>query len=76
MSALLTELSHLAQTLVPEERARLAEVLLESLHETVAPDVEAAWDQELLARIAAYERGEAELVSAEDVFAQARCLTH
>jgi putative addiction module component (TIGR02574 family) len=75
MSNLLTELSHRAQALPPEERAQLAEVLLESLHKGSSPEVEAAWDQELEARIASYERGEAKAVPAEDVFAEARRLT-
>jgi putative addiction module component (TIGR02574 family) len=58
----------------PEERARLAEILLESLAELSAPSVQEAWDAEIRARVAAYERGELELVPAEEVFASARKL--
>ncbi len=75
MSSLLAELSQRARELPLEERAKLAEDLLESLQEQPTPDIEAAWDAELLKRIGEYERGEAKLVSAEDVFAEARRLT-
>ena len=61
--------------LPPEERARLAELLLESLVEVSSPSVLASWDAEIGARVAAYERGEVELIPAEDVFARARKLT-
>lgn len=75
MSSLLAELSQRARELPLEERAKLAEDLLESLQEQPTPDIAAAWDAELLKRIGEYERGEAKLVSAEDVFAEARRLT-
>ena len=63
-----------ARQLSPEDRARLAEVLLESLAPVSSPSVEAAWEAEIRARIGAYERGDLELISAEDVFARARKL--
>ena len=75
MSSLLIELSERARQLVPEERAQLAEGLLASLQEWSSPEVETAWDAEILRRIGEYERGEAVLVPAADVFAQARRLT-
>jgi putative addiction module component (TIGR02574 family) len=75
MSSLLTELSERARQLPPEERAQLAEGLLESLREWSSAEVEAAWDSEILKRIGEYERGEATLVPAVDVFAEARRLT-
>jgi len=75
MSNLLTELAHRARQLPPQERAQLAEGLLESLQEWSSPDVEAAWDDEILKRIGEYERGEAMLSPAADVFAEARRLT-
>ena len=75
MSSLLTELSEPARQLPPQERAQLAERLLESLQEGSSPEVEAAWDTEILKRIAEYERGEAMLMPAADVFAEARRLT-
>lgn len=75
MSSLLTELSELARHLPPQERAQLAEGLLESLQDGSSPEVEAAWDAEILKRIDEYERGEAALKPAVDVFAEARRLT-
>jgi putative addiction module component (TIGR02574 family) len=75
MSSLLTELSERARRLPPEERAQLAEGLLESLQESATPEVETAWDAEILRRIGEYESGDATLVPAADVFAQARRLT-
>jgi putative addiction module component (TIGR02574 family) len=69
------EVAAQVRQLAPEERARLAELLLESLVEVSSPSVLAAWDAEIRERVAAYERGEVELVPAEDVFARARKLT-
>jgi exonuclease VII small subunit len=37
-------------------------------------DIERAWKAEIEARVAAYERGEVQLVDAADVFAEARRL--
>jgi putative addiction module component (TIGR02574 family) len=72
MSELLSELEQQARALAPDERARLAEVLLESLQGPPLWEVEAAWNREIEARIAAYDRGELQASSAEDVFAEAR----
>jgi putative addiction module component (TIGR02574 family) len=54
------------------DRARLARRLIESLDQDA--DVEAAWDEEIARRVARIEAGEAELVPAEEVFAEARRL--
>jgi len=75
MSTLLEELSKKAQALNVEERAQLAQELLESVDRDVDPDVQAAWEAEIANRVAKYERGEAKLIPAEDVFAAARRLT-
>ena len=75
MSSLLAELSERARQLPPQERAQLAEGLLESLQEWSSPEVDAAWDAEILKRIGEYERGEAMLLPADEVFAEARRLT-
>ena len=75
MSSLLTELSERARQLPPQERAQLAEGLLESLQELSSPEIDAAWDAEILKRIDEYERGEAKLSPAADVFSEARRLT-
>ena len=70
----LKELEQQAKALTPEERAKLAEALLESLQETPLADIEEAWAREIEQRVAAYDRGELQSVSAEDVFAEARRL--
>jgi putative addiction module component (TIGR02574 family) len=72
MSELLAELEQQARALPPDDRARLAEVLLESLQATPLSEVEAAWNREITERIAAYDRGDLQTISAEDVFAEAR----
>lgn len=75
MSALLDELSKKARSLAVEERAQLAQELLESVDRECEPDVQAAWESEIESRIAKYERGQARLIPAEEVFAAARRLT-
>ena len=69
------ELERSARLLSPEERARLAEAMTESLRDATPSDVEAAWEAEIKRRIEAYERGEATLIPAEEVFAKARRIT-
>jgi putative addiction module component (TIGR02574 family) len=68
------ELEAQARALTPEERAKLAEALLESLQDAPNAEIAAAWDREIQSRAAAYDRGELEMISAEDVFAEARRL--
>jgi len=74
MSDTLKELERRARTLTAEERALLADLLLESLRDTPLAEIEAAWDREIEERAAAYDRGEMKTFSAEDVFAEARHL--
>jgi len=74
MSDTLKELETQARALSPEERARLAEVLLESLHEAPLAEIEQAWEREIEERTAAYDRGELPMFDAESVFAEARRL--
>ncbi len=74
MSTLLDELSKKAQALTLEERAQLAQQLMESIERESDPEVQAAWEAEIADRIARYERGEAKLIPAEEVFAAARRL--
>jgi putative addiction module component (TIGR02574 family) len=73
MSASLKDIGRQARALAAEERAKLVEALLESLH---APhsDIEAAWAVEIEERVAAFDRGEMPSYAAEDVFAEARRL--
>ncbi|OGB06568.1 MAG: addiction module antitoxin RelB [Burkholderiales bacterium RIFCSPHIGHO2_12_FULL_69_20] len=66
-----TELAEMGKALSPEERSRLVDLLLESLHEAPASEVEAAWAAEIESRLAAHDRGEVEAVEAERVFAEA-----
>lgn len=72
MSVLLAELEKQACSLLPEERAHLAEVLLESLRDSPASEIETAWEREIAKRVAAFDKGELQTYSAEDVFAEAR----
>lgn len=69
----LKDIEQQARALQLEERARLAEFLLESLHVPLS-DIEAEWAREIEDRVAAYDRGELESHAAEDVFAEARRL--
>ena len=75
MSALLDELSKRAKELAVEERAQLAQELLESVEQEADPDVQTAWESEIASRIDKYERGEAKLIPAAEVFEAARRLT-
>ena len=71
MSASLKQIEEQARALNAEERAKLAESMLESLHSPLA-DINAAWAQEIEQRVAAFDRGEIPAYPAEDVFAEAR----
>lgn len=66
------ELERSARLLTPEERARLAEAMTESLRDAIPSEIEAEWEAEIKRRVEAYERGEATLIPAEEVFAKAR----
>ena len=72
MTDLVAELAERGRSLALEDRSRLVELLLDTLHEPPLAEIEAAWDKEIERRIAAYERGEVEIFAAEDVFAEAR----
>ncbi len=72
MSPAFREIEEQAKNLPPEERARLAETLLESLQQERAPEVEAAWELEIQRRIAAYRRGDEEVIDGETVLAELR----
>lgn len=66
------DLAERARSLEPEDRVRLVELLLDSLHDEPVDEVETAWEEEIRRRVEAFERGEVETYSAEDVFAEAR----
>jgi putative addiction module component (TIGR02574 family) len=75
MSQDYAEIEKSARLLTPEERARLAEAMTESLREAMPSEIEAEWEAEIKRRVEAYERGEVTLIPAEDVFAKARKIT-
>ena len=69
-----TELAERGKALAPEDRSRLVDMLLVSLHEAPVAEVEVAWDQEVELRLAAYDRGELQALDGEEVLAKARRL--
>jgi putative addiction module component (TIGR02574 family) len=71
MAPLLKEIERQARALSAEERAQLAETLLDTLREPPLVEIDAAWDREIEQRVSAYDRGELQTHSAEDVFAEA-----
>ncbi|HEX7890739.1 MAG TPA: addiction module protein [Ramlibacter sp.] len=66
------DLAERATSLEPEDRVRLVEILLDSLHDESVAEVEVAWEQEIRRRVEAFESGDVETHAAEDVFAEAR----
>ncbi len=71
MTSRVAELIEQARKLKPEEQAEL----LRAMHELVEPADpawEAAWIKECEARLAAYDRGEAQVEDAEAVMARLR----
>jgi TRAP-type C4-dicarboxylate transport system substrate-binding protein len=72
MSTTLAELQEQAKQLNSEERAELASFLLETLEPSDNGDVRQAWEEEIKARWAEFERGDVELIPATEVFAEVR----
>lgn len=70
-----TDVEREARMLPADERSKLVDVLLDSLREGELAEIESAWAIEIERRVKAYERGEATLVPAEEVFAKARLIT-
>lgn len=64
------QLESAVMALPPAERARLAQRLIESLDEE--SEVEEAWAAEIKKRLEALDRGEIDLIPAEEVIAEAR----
>ena len=75
MALTVEEIAAQAATLEIAERVRLAEFLLESAHAPVQ-EIEDAWKREVEDRLEAFEHGKTETISAEEVFAEAKRLTH
>ena len=74
MTISLIEIEQQASMLPPDDRAKLAEFLLESLQQPMLAEIEQAWEQEIACRVAAFESGEVSTISAEDVFAETKSL--
>lgn len=74
MSDTVAELAKRGLALAPEDRERLAELLLASIDAEPASEVEAAWDAEIRRRLAAYDQGESQAIVAEEVFARASAI--
>ncbi|MFH0823434.1 MAG: addiction module protein [Pseudomonadota bacterium] len=70
MSPVCNEIEEQAKKLPPEERARLAESLLKSLRPEGLAEVEAAWEHEIEKRVAAFRRGEEDLIDGVAVLAE------
>jgi len=72
MSDTLTELKEKASRLSDAERAELALSLIESLDGPPDPGVEEAWRIEIERRVGEIDRGEAQLIPGDEVFARVR----
>jgi putative addiction module component (TIGR02574 family) len=75
----LKQLEAEAMELTSQERAELAAALIASL-DGVDPDddpeeIQRAWDEEILRRMAEIDAGTVELIPAEEVFAELRALS-
>jgi len=68
------ELAEQGKALAPEDRSRLVDLLLVSLHEDPLAQIETAWDEEVERRLSAYDRGEVQAIDGEEVLAKARAL--
>ncbi|MBV8604981.1 MAG: addiction module protein [Pelomonas sp.] len=68
------ELAERSLALPADDRATLAELLLASLASEPKPAVDAAWDDEIARRLAAYDRGEVQAIDAATVFARATAI--
>ena len=73
MTPLRKQLEEQARTLSPEERARLAETMLESLQPSI-PEIDCAWAEEIERRVDAIDRGFIPTHGAADVFAEAKTI--
>jgi len=70
------ELLQKALALPDNERAELAGNLISSLDATVDPDVDAAWQQEVVRRLLEVQSGKVATISWEEVQQKGRSLLH
>ena len=66
------EIEKSALNLDKKDKARLADLLLRSIHGDIDPDIDQAWIQEVEKRKETLKSGEASLHSASDVLDEAR----
>lgn len=66
------EIEKSALSLDKRDKARLADLLLKSIHGDIDPDIEQAWIQEVQKRKETLQAGEASLHSASEVLEEAR----
>ena len=62
------EILRAALSLPQEDRAELADKILQSLDETDQDEVDARWAREAEDRISAFDRGEIQAIPGEEVF--------
>ncbi len=72
MTDTVAHLSQMALQLNLEDRARLAEVLLASVHGKDLATEDVAWDAEIRQRVEEIESADVALIPAEEVFAEVR----
>jgi putative addiction module component (TIGR02574 family) len=72
MSVALEEITEKARALSRQERLTLANRLLSDDEDSDAPEIEAAWEEEILARIQAIDDGTAIGIPYEEVIRAAR----
>ena len=72
MPAALDAVAHDALILPPDQRLALARQLLDSVELEPEPGAEAAWEAEIVRRIARFKAGESKPISAGEVFARLR----
>ena len=70
------ELLQKALALPENERAELAGTLISSLDAVIDPDVDAAWQQEVVRRLDEVQSGEVKTVAWEEVQRKGRTLLH
>jgi putative addiction module component (TIGR02574 family) len=70
VSSVLKSIEDQARALSVEDRARLAESMLGSLHAS-SSEIEALWAEEIEERVSAFDHGEIPSYSAEEGFAEA-----
>lgn len=68
------ELAEQGKALAREDRSRLVDILLVSLHEDPFGEIEAAWDDKIERRCVAYDRGRIQAIRGEEVLAKAHAL--